>query len=56
MIIKSKSLSSEELSKIEDEWSDSKVVCELLSHISYLTDTIISLVGENESEGDSNGD
>lgn len=46
MQIKTKSLSSAELDKIEAEWSDSMAVCSLLGHIRYLQDAIILLVGD----------
>ena len=49
-MIKPKSLSSEQLSRIEDEWCDSKVVCELLGHVNHLTDTILDLVSKDEPE------
>ncbi len=41
-MIKSKQLSADELGKIEDEWDDSTVVKNLLGHIRYLTDALIS--------------
>jgi hypothetical protein len=57
-MILSKSLSSEELSKIEAEWGDSQTVCSLLGHINYLTDTILDLVNpeDPEKKGESDGD
>lgn len=54
-MIQAKSLSSEELAKIEDEWIDSTVVKSLLGHIMYLTDAIIRQQGEQRAEGDSRG-
>jgi len=48
--IQSEALSSEELAKIEDEWSDSTVVKSLLGHIRYLTDAIIRQQGEHQGE------
>ena len=50
MAIKSKSLSSAELSEIEDEWNDSTVVKKLLGHIRYLTDALIRLTGDKVAE------
>lgn len=41
MAIKAKSLTSEELDQIKDEWEDSTVVTKLLGHIMYLTDALI---------------
>ncbi len=38
--ILAKQLSSDELGAIEDEWSDSTTVTQLLAHIKYLTDII----------------
>ena len=55
MAIKSKSLSSAELSEIEDEWNDSTVVQKLLGHIHYLTDSIIRLTGEAVTEESDSG-
>jgi len=49
-MIQSEALSSEELAKIEDEWSDSTVVKSLLGHIQYLTDAIIRQQGEQKGE------
>lgn len=50
MSIPAKSLSSYELAKIEQEWSDSNAVCSLLGHINYLTDAIVLLVGQKEDD------
>lgn len=49
MAIETKALSTEEIGKIEEEWSDSTVVKQLLGHIRYLTDQIIGV--EKESAG-----
>lgn len=49
-MIPSKSLTSEELGKIEDEWEDSTVVTKLLGHIMYLTDAIIREAGQQRPE------
>lgn len=51
-MVVAKSLTSSELSKIEEEWEDSKVVCQLLAHIAYLNDAIIDLVGSRENDDD----
>ncbi len=48
-MIQAKSLTSEELGQIEDEWEDSTVVRKLLGHVMYLTDTIIRLTGQQEA-------
>jgi len=48
MTIKAKALTSADLSKIEEEWNDSKTVVSLLAHISYLTEALIQAAHPKE--------
>lgn len=45
MEIKAHQLSADELAKIEEEWSDSNCVTQLLGHVRYLQDALVAMVG-----------